>query len=236
MSTIGAPDRWLAVLQPGYLPWLGFFDQILRSDIFVYYDDVPYDKHGWRNRNRIKTPAGPMWLTVPVIDKGRHGQFILEAEIDNQLPWARKHLGSIRQFYNRAPYFEAYYPELESLLGRPWRYLIDLDLALIERLCEWLDVRGTIIRASDLHIGGERSERLLNFCKHFGADHYLSGNAAQDYLDVARFTAQGVQVEWQNYRHPIYPQMHGAFLSHLSALDLLLNAGPTSSHILRGEA
>lgn len=225
----------VAALQPGYLPWLGFFDQMRRSDVFVYYDDVQYDKHGWRNRNRIKTPEGPLWLTVPVLDKGRHGQSVLEAEIDGRAPWARKHLGSVRQYYPKAPYFDAIYPELESLLRRPWRFLVDLDLAMADWLSDWLGVRSTIARSSELGINGERSERLLEICRHFGADRYLSGNAAQSYLDADLFAAQGVHVEWQDFRHPIYPQQNGGFLSHLSALDLLLNVGPASAEIF-GEA
>lgn len=225
----------IAVLQPGYLPWLGFFDQMRRSDIFVYYDDVQYDKHGWRNRNRIKTPTGPAWLTVPVLDKGRHGQAILEAHIDNRNAWPRKHLGSVRQYYAKSHCFDAVYPGLEALLLRPWQYLVDLDLALVEWLAGWLEVRVTIVRTSELGIRGERSERLLEICRHFGADRYLSGNAAQSYLEVARFTAAGIQVEWQDYQHPIYPQRHGAFQSHLSTLDLLLNAGTESARVLRGQ-
>lgn len=226
----------VTVLQPGYLPWLGFFDQMRRSDVFVYYDDVQYDKHGWRNRNRIKAPTGPAWLTVPVLDSGRHGQAILDAEIDNRLPWARKHLGSIRQYYAQAPGFDAAYPELESLLKRPWRYLVDLDLTLADWLGGRLGVRGTIARSSELGIRGERSRRLLEICRHFGADRYLSGNAAQSYLEVELFAAEGIQVEWQNFRHPVYPQRYGEFLSHLSALDLLLNAGQASAQVMRGEA
>ncbi len=224
----------LAVLQPGYLPWLGFFDQMLRSDVFVYYDDVQFDKHGWRNRNRIKTPAGAQWLTVPVLDRGRHGQRILEAEIDPRVPWARKHLAAIRQNYARAPFLNAYLPELEALLSRPWRLLVDLDLAVVEQMCRWLKLERRILRSSELGIVGERSERLLALCRHLGADVYLSGNAAQSYLDMALFAAHGIRVEWQNYRHPVYPQLHGEFMPFLSTLDLLFNVGPASQQIIRG--
>jgi hypothetical protein len=224
--------RSLVVLQPGYLPWLGFFDQMRRADVFVYYDDVQFDKHGWRNRNRVKAPAGPYWLTVPVRHRGLGQPRILDVEIDNRVPWARRHIGSIRQFYARAPYLQRYVPELEELLQRPWERLVDLDLAVADRMCAWLGLRPHVARSSALGIQGERSERLLEFCLHFGADRYLSGNAAKNYLDVELFARHGIAVEWQNYRHPEYPQQHGDFVPYLSALDLLLNCGDESGAIL----
>ena len=122
----------LVILQPGYLPWLGFFDQMRRSDVFVYYDDVQYDKHGWRNRNRIKTPSGPQWLTVPVRHSGLGSPRIVDVEIDSRTPWVRKHLASIRQAYAAAPFLRQYMPELEELLQRRWERLVDLDLAVAE--------------------------------------------------------------------------------------------------------
>lgn len=224
----------VVVLQPGYLPWLGFFDQIKRSDAFVYYDDVQFDKHGWRNRNRIKTPAGPLWLTVPVRNGGRHGQKILEVEIDNRMPWARKHVAAVAQNYARAPYLKQYLPPLEALLGRHWDSLVELDIAVVGLMCEWLGLRPTVARSSRLGIGGGQSERLLEICRHFEADTYLSGDSAKDYLDLDLFESAGVRVNWQNYRHPGYRQLHGDFMPYLSALDLVLNMGPESIQILEG--
>jgi hypothetical protein len=223
--------RTLVVLQPGYLPWLGFFDQMRRSDIFVFYDDVQFDKHGWRNRNRIKSPAGQHWLTVPVRREGL-GQRILEVEIDNRTAWARKHLGTIRQFYAGAPYLDRYWSELSALLQRRWELLVDLDIAVAELMCGWLGLRRPTARSSELKIGGERSQRLLNLCLHFGASRYLSGDAARNYLDVDLFARHGIEVEWQEYRHPVYKQQHGEFVPYLSALDLLLNCGDESAAIL----
>lgn len=226
-----APRRTLAVLQPGYLPWLGFFDQLRRSDVFVLYDDVQFDKHGWRNRNRIKSAQGPTWLTVPVRHKGLNKPAIVDVEV---VPgnWARKHLSSIRQAYARAPYLTRYLPELEALLQRPFSLLVDLDIAIIELFNRWLGLERQVVRSSALGISGERSERLLAMCKHFGATHYLSGNAAKDYLDEARFRSDGIDVVWQDYEHPVYPQQHGEFVPYLSVLDLLLNCGDDSRRIL----
>jgi hypothetical protein len=226
----------VVVLQPGYLPWLGFFDQLRRSDVFVYYDDVQYDRHGWRNRNRIKTRQGPLWLTVPVMTGGHHGQTIMDAAIDNRMPWARKHLAAISQNYARAPYLAEYLPQLEALLLRQWLRLVDLDIAAVGLMCEWLGIERKIVCASQLGIDGHRSERLLGICRHFNADCYLSGDSAQNYLNLALFADAGVRVEWQNYHHPVYPQLHGEFLPYLSALDLVLNVGPESISILEGRA
>lgn len=229
-------SRTLVVLQPGYLPWLGFFDQMRRSDVFVYYDDVQFDKNGWRNRNRIKAPSGPHWLSVPVRHSGLGLPRILDVEIDSRMPWARKHLGSIRQFYARAPFLRAYLPELEEMLERPWEHLVDLDIALATRMAAWLGVSRPVVRSSELGIRGERSERLLHLCQHVGATVYLSGNAAKSYLDVELFARHGIAVEWQDFAHPSYPQLHGEFVPYLSALDLLLNCGEESAAILSSHA
>jgi len=224
----------VVVLQPGYMPWLGFFDQMARSDVFVYYDDVQFDKHGWRNRNRVKSPSGQAhWLTVPVRHRGLGSPRILEVEIECRSAWARKHVGTLRQFYAKAPFLKRYLPELEELLQRPWPRLVDLDLAVTGLVARWLGLDPRILRSSELAVSGSGSERLLAICRHVGARRYLSGSAARDYLDTGLFNRHGIEVAWQDYRHPVYPQLHGAFLSHLSAVDLLLNCGDESSAIVQ---
>jgi hypothetical protein len=222
----------LVVLQPGYLPWLGYFDLLKKADVFVHYDDVQFDKHGWRNRNRIKGPKGPVWLTVPVLHRGRSGQSLLDVEIDNRQNWQRKHLSTISQLYARAPFMQSLLPSLAELLGRPWLRLLDLDLALIDRVAEVLGIATPRYRSSQLAIGGDRNERLINLCRHFGAARYMSGNAAHEYLDLPAFTAAGVDVIWHNYAHPVYKQQHGKFVPYLSVLDLLLNEGGGSLALL----
>lgn len=222
----------VVILQPGYLPWLGFFDQVIRSEVFVYYDDVQFDKHGWRNRNRIKSPNGAHWLTVPVLNKGKFGQTNLEVEIDNRQPWANKHIATTRQFYARAPHLKMYLPELEELLCSGWDNLVDLDLAVVNLICEWLHVKRKMVRSSELGISGTKSERLLKICQNFGATNYLSGDSAKDYLDVDLFAENGVSVEWQQFNHPVYPQLHGEFIPYLSVLDMLLNVGEKGFDLL----
>jgi len=223
----------LVVLQPGYLPWLGSFDQMQRSSVFIYYDDVQFDKHGWRNRNRVKAPDGaPHWLTVPVLHSGRNWPAILEVEIDNRGAWARKHVGTLRQFYAKASHLHRYLPALEEMLERRWTLLVDLDLAVTGLICGWLGLERRMLRASALGISGKQSERLLALCQHAGAQRYLSGDSARDYLDTGLFAQHGIEVEWQNYLHPVYPQQHGDFVPYLSIVDLVFNCGEESAAIL----
>jgi hypothetical protein len=201
------------------------------ADVFVIYDDVQFDKHGWRNRNRIKCRHGAQWLTVPVRHHGLRQPLILDVEIAPG-PWARKHVATLRQCYSSAPHLEPYMSRLEDVLLRPWRLLVDLDLAVIELMAGWLGVETSIVRSSEIGVEGGRLERLLALCRHFGADRYRSGAAAADYIDEERFRSEGIEVEWQNLEHPVYPQQHGEFLSHLSALDLILNCGEQSRTML----
>ncbi|WP_085444438.1 WbqC family protein [Magnetofaba australis] len=219
----------LAVLQPGYLPWLGYFDQMRRADLFIHYDDVAFDKHGWRNRNRIKSPQGPQWLSVPVRHKGLGGQPIHRVRIDAAQGWPRKHLQTMAQLYARAPHTAAFLPHLQAILQQPWEFLADLDIALAERMAGWLGIATPTRRASALEIGGARSERLVNLCRHFGADRYLTGDSARNYLNVALFERAGIEVIWQNYAHPVYPQRFEPFVPYLSAVDLLFNLGPAAA-------
>ena len=223
--------RTAVVLQPGYLPWLGFFDQLREADVFIYYDDVQYDKHGWRNRNRVKGPDGPVWLTVPVRTHGRGRPRVCEVEIDGAR-WARQHVGTLRHCYARAAHARPYLDELEELLMRPWRLLAELDVAAVALACRWLGLEREMVRASALGVEGERSERLVALCGRVGAARYFSGAAARDYLDLGAFARAGVAVEFQEYRHPVYPQLFGAFVPYLSVVDLVLNAGSSSRSVL----
>ncbi len=225
----------LAVLQPGYLPWLGYFEQLDRADIFVHYDDVQYDKGGWRNRNRIKTASGAAWLTVPVSLSGHFACMLNAVEIDNKRKWTRKHLETIRQNYSRAPFFSNYFADLEDLLNRSWENLVELNFALIEKLSELLKVNTETHKSSSIKLDGDRDDRLIQLCQYFEADNYLTGDSAKSYLREDKFKAIDVKVEWQNYQHPTYPQMYGDFSSHLSVIDLLFNCGDHSLEILRNK-
>ncbi len=223
------------VLQPGYLPWLGFFDQLAKCDVFVLYDDVQFDKHGWRNRNRIKTRDGPMWLTVPVRTKGLGKPRNDEVEIDPTQHWVGKHLQAIRTWYGKAPHFATVFPAIEDVLSRPWTRLLDLDRAAMEAVARLLGLERRVMLASELGVGGGQTDRLVAICRHVGADRYLTGDAAKSYLDEGKFREAGVTVEWHGYRHPRYRQLHGDFVPYLSVVDLLMNHGGESLDVLTGK-
>jgi hypothetical protein len=217
----------VGILQPGYLPWAGFFEQLHRCDVFVLYDDVQYDKNGWRNRNRIKTPDGPQWLTVPVFLKYR--DLVKDVRIDNKTNWRRKHLTALRQSYAKSPYMKDYLPIFEEGYGRDWDFLVDLDLFFIEKLAAAFGITGRrILRSSELGLSGDRLMRLINICKVCGGDTFYEGAAGANYIDCAFFARQGVRVVFQNYRHPIYKQPYGEFVPYMSAVDMLFNCGPES--------
>jgi hypothetical protein len=227
----------IGILQPGYLPWLGFFEQLKRSDIFVIYDDVQYDKNSWRNRNRIKTPQGIQWLSVPVKVKFTERPSIFEVKIDNNLNWQKKHLLSLKQSYSKAPYFNEYFKICEEAFQRNWEYLIDIDLWFIMKISECLGIdTAKIKRSSQLDVSGDRIERLIALCKLFKADIFYEGFSGKEYINELEFAKQGIKVVFQEYNHPEYPQLYGRFIPYLSTLDLLFNCGPKSMEILMGSS
>jgi hypothetical protein len=227
-----SPARTVVILQPSYLPWLGYLAQFHRADVFVVYDDVQYDSHSWRNRNRIKTATGAQWLTVPVHKHGRDWPTNREIEIDNSQNWRRKHLLSIRQNYSRAAFFSQYFPPFEAILSQPWERLLDLNMAVLQALAAALEIERTICFSSQLGVGGSNVERLIGICKALRADRFYEGAAGRNYIDDQRFADAGIEIEYQDYKHPVYTQLHGEFVSHLSAIDLLFNNGPASLELM----
>ena len=226
----------IGILQPGYLPWLGFFEQMYKSDVFVIYDDVQYDKEGWRNRNRIKTANGIQWLTVPVMVRLETHPLVHEVKIDNKTNWRKKHLSSIRQNYSKAPYFKEYIAVFEEAYLKEWECLMDIDMYFILRLTECLGMENKkIVKSSTLNTTGDRIERLINICKLFNADTFYEGAAGRNYIDDADFAKHGIKVEYQDYKHPVYKQLHGDFVPYLSVIDLLFNHGKESLAILLNE-
>lgn len=225
----------IVIHQPSYLPWIGLLDRIAQADVYVMLDTVQYDKHGWRNRNRIKSPGGPQWLTVPVLTKHRHGMPVADAMINPGVPWAQKHVNAIRTYYAKAPHFARYMPAIAGILGHPWQRLMDLTTALdVEALFPALGIRTRRVVASTLGPmpASTASERLVLICQALGATTYLSPDAAKDYLDHEPFANAGIAVRFHGYRHPTYPQLHGPFVPYLSVVDLLMNCGDRSSAIL----
>lgn len=226
----------IGILQPGYLPWLGFFEQMRKSDVFVIYDDVQYDKESWRNRNRIKIANGIQWLTVPVMVNLETHPLVYEVKIDNKTNWRKKHLFSIRQNYSKAPYFKNYIDIFEEAYSKEWEYLAEIDIYFILKLAECLGMKDKKpIRSSSLNIKGGRIERLINICKLFNADTFYEGAAGKNYIDDTQFLRHGIKVEFQDYKHPVYKQLYGDFVPYLSVIDLLFNHREESLAILLNE-
>lgn len=222
------------ILQPGYLPWLGFFNQMALSDVFVFFDDVQYDRRGWRNRNRIKSPNGPIWLTVPVIQHGKFDQELLHTRIADTEKWARKHIRSIEFNYRNAPFFHEYYPELKTILSGPFEKLIDLDLRIIREHMNWLGLkRVETHRSSQLNVKTkDKTGRLVEICRIFGIREYISGPLCRDYMDLEQFETAGIEVLLHDYKHPVYPQIHGEFIPYMAAIDALFNCGKDARKLL----
>ena len=219
----------IAVHQPQYLPWLGYFDKIARSDLFVFLDNVQYKKREFQNRNRIKTPNGSLWLTVPVQVKGKYFQPIRGVEIDNTSNWAEKHWRTIRQFYSHAPHFAMFSDFFDDLYSQEWNYLSDLSMEIITYVMDFLEIKHEIIMESDFNPDGTSTERIISICKHFNAGEYLSGSGGKAYMDEDRFAEEKISLSYQVYDHPVYPQQYGDFISHLSVIDLLFNCGRDSA-------
>ncbi len=218
----------VVILQPSYIPWRGVFDQIRQADLFLFYDDVQYDKHGWRNRNQIKTAQGKQWLTIPVHSKGvTEGIPIKDVCIDWSKPWPKKHLNALKYAYAKAPHFSAYLPWLESIFNRRDKYLADFTIETTIELANLLGIKGTSFNRSStlLDIDGQKTDRLIQILKRVGATHYLSGPSARNYIEKDQFIEAGIGLEFIQYDYPKYPQLHPPYDPHVSILDLLFMVG-----------
>lgn len=227
--------------QPNYLPYLGFFDKVGRCDRFVLVDNTQFVKRGpfgWIHRNRIRTREGSSWLTVPVRTHGKFTQKILEVEIDNQLPWGRKHWRTLLTNYRKAPHFAAHADFFEAAYLKQWILLVDLNVALIEYLLRALGLTTPVVLASRLGVEGKGTEYVIDLCRKTSATIYVSGKHGRDYLDTAAVAAAGVDLRFQEYAHPEYAQSRpGPFVPYCSIVDLLFHHGPESLAILsRGGA
>ncbi len=225
----------IAISQPTYLPWLGYFDLLDQVDAFVLLENVQFEKQSWQQRNRIKTPTGLQWLTVPVVFRGRLGQRINEVEV-READFGRRHCRAIELNYSRAAFFEEYFRRLSDLLNASAsQRLVDLNIRILKWLAEVLEIRTPFILASSLGTEGKRTQLLANICRKLGAQEYISPIGSAEYLlgELEIMEAAGVRSYFHNYRHPEYKQLFGTFQPFASVIDLLFNEGARSMEIIR---
>jgi hypothetical protein len=224
----------VAIVQSNYIPWKGYFDLIASVDEFILYDDMQFTRRDWRNRNRIKTPHGAQWLTVPVRVKGRYTQTIYETEIDGS-QWAEDHWKAMVLNYRRAPFFSEIGAWLEPLfVDRSYTLLSELNKTFIRSICTYIGIKTKIGDSRDYLLAEGKSERLADLCVQAGATIYVSGPAAKDYLDPSCFADRGVGIEWFDYAgYPSYPQLWGDFIHEVSILDLLFNCGKDAKRYMK---
>jgi hypothetical protein len=224
----------IAIIQPSFLPWLGYFEQMARADVFVHFDDVQYTRKDWRNRNRLKSPGGVQTVTVPV-GKHDYGVTLVNEIRTGDVPqWREKLIQQISGWYAKAPFFPTVFPEIREIILACGPGLVELNYALTDALRRHLGIATPQFKSSDIPDKPEdKNLKIIAICKHHGADLLYDGKAAQSFIDLDLFAAHGVTVIFQDYQHTPYPQRWGGeFVSHLSALDLLLNCGPASRDIL----
>jgi hypothetical protein len=227
-------EKKVAILQSNYIPWKGYFDMIASVDEFILYDDVQYTRRDWRNRNKIKTPDGPQWITIPVSVKGRFFQSIRDTVIDDS-SWSLQHWETIQRNYRRAPYYDEVAVVFEPIYRTtPSRFLSDVNQQFIIAICNYLGIPTTVTSSSSYELEDGRNERLVGLCEQAHATEYVSGPAAMDYLDETAFQQRGISVSWFDYSgYPEYPQLWGKFAHHVTILDLLFNCGSDSPSFMK---
>lgn len=222
----------VGVIQPSFIPWRGYFDFMANVDAFVFLDDVQYSKNGWRNRNRIKTPEGSEWITVPVRHRSL-AQLIRDTEIDDQKDWRESHLRLWHENYGTAPYYQ----EILELLGDMGRKTVgtisELNIALTRKIADYLQIGTRTMLSSELQVSGTKTDRLIDLMKKLHATTYLSGPSADAYLDKDSFQKNGIRLEYKSYDYGPYPQLWGPFEGAVTVLDLIANCGPTAKNHIR---
>lgn len=234
MPDPSARPKTAAIMQPTFLPWIGYFALIDSVDLFVFLDDVQFDKRSWQQRNRILTAQGPLWLTVPVLTKGRRDQTIAEVELAPDAKFPDTMLRTIESAYSKSPFFARHFPALERLMRSHDQALCDLNIALIDWLAGEFAISTPRVLASATPMTRHKADRLADLCAAHGVSRYLSPPGSKAYLEESdAFERAGIALDYFTYDHPHYAQRGRTFEPYMSALDLLFNAGPDSGEILR---
>ena len=225
----------VSIAQPAYLPWLGYFDRIAKSDLHIVLDSVQMERNSktsFTMRNRVRSAAGPVWLSVPVRRAAGADEALIRNALIDGPHWARKHWQTLQQEYRRAPCYEFGRAALEPIYQQPWTRLNDLLSASSARLLNALGITTPLRHSGDLGVASHKSQLVLDLCRAVGATRYLSGPFGRDYLDLPSFEHAGIEVVFHDYVHPVYAQVHGGFEPYLSVVDLLFNHGAASRDIL----
>lgn len=218
--------KTVVIHQPDFLPYIGFFHRFLKADLWVVLDHVQFVNKGnsWHYRDRIKTPKGAQWISLSV-KKMEVSTPINKVMLSDSVNWKENNLNLIKQNYSKSPYFKEIFPYVEKLYASADEKMIDFNLASIEMLMELFDIKIEKIVASELQPIGTKNELLIDILKKVNAGTYLSGVGAKSYMDTDKFTAAGIEVVYQDFSHPVYPQLHGEFIPYLSSIDLFFNCG-----------
>lgn len=220
-------SRTVVIEQPNYLPWIGYFDLIRQSDVWIWYDDVQYTKRDWRNRNRVAFGDVAEWLTVPVRTKGRFTQRLCDVEIDHSRPWVRQHLETIRRCYARAPFFGPVFAMVNEAFDAGDTHLADLTIRLNEAICAGIGLLRTFVRSSHMTTPvGKGGTRLINICRAAEGNVYISGPAARAYIDPRAFEEAGIELRYIVYDYRRYERGGWPYVANLSVLDMLAWLGP----------
>jgi len=224
----------IAIHQPEFMPWLGYFDKMARVDTYVIFDHVQFKKRYFENRNKIKQDGETIWLNVPVLSKGKYAQPINEVLIDNSTPWQKKGWEKIRHCYGKSSCFQEYAEELKNVfISRDYSRLMDFNLACIIWFRQILRINTPLVYSSALDVRDYKaSDLILRICLRLGATEYLCGPSGKDYLQLDDFEKNNITVIWQDFKHPEYPQFGDGFVPYLSTLDLVMNCGKESRNIL----
>lgn len=220
-----------AIIQSGYLPWKGYFDIIHEVDVFVFLEDVQYTKRDWRNRNKIKTPDGIKWIYVPVISG--INQRIYETKIDYSIDWREKHKKTIHHFHAACEYYDSYKDEIFEIYNNTYETISELNIFAIKKISDLLGIKTTFIKSKDLSTSGTKDDKLIEICQKIGADYYLSGPAAKDYIVKSKFEKAGIELKYKDYSgYPEYNQLWGEFDHYVSIIDLIFNCGEKAPYYI----
>lgn len=226
----------LTAHQPSYMPWLGLIHKIAISDTYVFLDNVQFEKNSFTNRNKIKIPSGPVWLTVPVLLKGHTEKTMKEIKIDNSKNWRESHFKSLYLNYKKAPYFGKYADFFEDVYKKDWQYLTGITDYMLRWFLNELRVDVKYFKASDFDLKEHKSELIIEMCKKLEADKYVFGALGKDYAKKDDFEKEGIKIYFQDYKHPEYPQLwNKEFLPYMGIADLMFNCGEKSLEIIMQE-